>query len=67
MLKIARIFGQMTSLELVERDGIKLWQVEYSGMTRFFLESEKEYVFQLMTELEKLYSRAAQTASISAM
>ena len=59
MLKIARISGQMTSLELVDKDGVKLWQVEYNGMTRYFRESEEEYVIALIAELKKLYSSDA--------
>ena len=59
MPKTARIFGQMTSLELVEKDGIKLWRVEYNGMTRYFRESEEEYVIGLMADLKKLYSSDA--------
>ena len=57
MPKTARIFGQMTSLELVDKDGIKLWRVEYNGMTRYFRESEEEYVIAFVSELKKLYSR----------
>ena len=59
MLKIARISGQMTSLELVDKDGVKLWRVEYNGMTRYFRESEEEYVIALIAELKKLYSSDA--------
>ena len=59
MPKTARIFGQMTSLELVDKDGIKLWRVEYNGMTRYFRESEEEYVIALIAELKKLYSSDA--------
>tara|TARA_Y100000289_G_scaffold17032_1_gene16169 strand:+ start:646 stop:795 length:150 start_codon:yes stop_codon:yes gene_type:complete len=47
----------MTSLELVDKDGIKLWRVEYNGMTRYFRESEEEYVIAFVSELKKLYSR----------
>ena len=49
----------MTSLELVEKDGVKLWRIEYNGMTRYFRESDEEYVTSLMAELKKLYSRDA--------
>ena len=49
----------MTSLELVDKDGVKLWRVEYNGMTRYFLESEEEYVIALIAELKKLYSSEA--------
>ena len=59
MLKTARIFGQMTNLKLVDKDGVRLWRVEYNGMTRYFRESEEEYVIALIAELKKLYSSDA--------
>tara|TARA_B100001063_G_C16722388_1_gene534368 strand:- start:1135 stop:1284 length:150 start_codon:yes stop_codon:yes gene_type:complete len=49
----------MTSLELVDQDGVKLWRLEYNGMTRYFRESEEEYVINLLIELKKIYSSDA--------